>query len=67
MVFKDIRADLIQRGLNSLYLAEILKQFDTEEVIFKLNEPLVAGLVFPETQKKEEEHFCLIMPLKLDN
>jgi hypothetical protein len=36
-------------------------------VVFKLNEPLVAGLVFPETQKKEEEHFCLIMPLKLDN
>jgi DNA polymerase-3 subunit beta len=61
--FKSKDMDL---GYNSTYLAEILKQFDTEEIIFKLSEPLVAGLVFPENQKKEEEQFCLIMPLKLD-
>jgi DNA polymerase-3 subunit beta len=56
----------LQVGYNGIYLMDILKRMDSEEVIFKLSEPLVAGLVFPDKQKKDEEFFCLIMPLKLD-
>jgi DNA polymerase-3 subunit beta len=67
---EEIQATLkgkeLQVGYNGFYLMEILKRFGSEEVVFKLSESLVAGLVFPDKQKKDEEYFCLIMPLKLD-
>lgn len=53
-------------GFNGNYLIEILKRFNSDDVLFKLSEPLVAGLLFPGSQKQDEEFFCLIMPLKLD-
>ena len=52
-------------GYNGAYLTEILKNIDTEQAVFKLNTPLTAGVITPETQKEGEEILYLLMPIRL--
>jgi DNA polymerase-3 subunit beta len=54
-------------GYNAGYLLEILKSIPTEEVAFRLNTALAAGIVEPvgALPQAEEEQLCLIMPLRL--
>lgn len=54
-------------GYNATYLLDILKSIPTEEVAFRLNTALSAGVVEPvgALPQAEEELLCLIMPLRL--
>jgi DNA polymerase-3 subunit beta len=54
-------------GYNAGYLLDILKGIPTEEVRFRLNTALSAGVVEPvgALPQSEEGILCLIMPLRL--
>ena len=54
-------------GYNANYLLDILRSIPTEEVAFRLNTALSAGVVEPvgALPQGEEELLCLIMPLRL--
>jgi DNA polymerase-3 subunit beta len=52
-------------GYNANYLAEILRNVETEEVLVSLSTPLAAGLMEPAEQGADENYLCLLMPLRL--
>jgi len=54
-------------GYNAGYLLDILRNIPTEQVTFRLNTALSAGIVEPTgaLPQAEEEMLCLIMPLRL--
>ncbi len=54
----------IDIGYNAVYLMEILRKMDSQEVIFDLNNSVTAALVRPAEQAENEEYFCLLMPLR---
>jgi DNA polymerase-3 subunit beta len=66
---ESIRADYggkpMDIGYNSVYLLEILKRMDSEEVILDLNSPITAGIFRPGIQPEGEDYLCLLMPLRL--
>jgi DNA polymerase-3 subunit beta len=51
-------------GYNAVYLMEILRKMDSQEVIFDLNNSVTATLMRPAEQKEGEDYFCLLMPLR---
>jgi DNA polymerase-3 subunit beta len=59
--------DDMEIGYNASYLLDILRSIPTEEVAFRLNTALSAGVVEPvgALPQAEEELLCLIMPLRL--
>jgi len=59
------REEELVLGYNGAYLTEILKNIDTEQVVFKLNTSLTAGVITPETQREGEEILYLLMPIRL--
>jgi DNA polymerase-3 subunit beta len=52
-------------GYNAQYLLDLLKNVDTDEAMFHLNNPVRAALVTPPEQNEEESFIMLIMPIKL--
>lgn len=54
-------------GYNATYLLDILKTIETENVLFRLNTQISAGIIVPDgaLSEKDEEILCLIMPLRL--
>jgi len=54
-------------GYNSVYLLDILKRIDSEDVVFDLNTPVTAGIVRPAVQPEGEDYLCLLMPLRLSD
>jgi DNA polymerase-3 subunit beta len=54
-------------GYNATYLIELLRSMPSEQVAFRLNNSLAAGIVEPVggLPEAEEELLCLIMPLRL--
>jgi len=59
--------DELEVGYNANYLLDILKTIETENVLFRLNTSISAGIVEPEGALAEgtEDILCLIMPLRL--
>ena len=59
--------DELEVGYNSNYLLDILRTIETENVVFRLNTSISAGIVEPEGALSDgtEEVLCLIMPLRL--
>jgi DNA polymerase III subunit beta len=57
----------LEIGYNATYLIDILRSFDNEQVLFRLNNALTAGVVEPvgELKQAEEDLLCLVMPLRL--
>ena len=51
-------------GYNALYLMEILRKMDSQEVFFDLNDSVTATLLRPAEQEEGEDYFCLLMPLR---
>lgn len=49
-------------GFNSRYLLDAMAVVDTDEVLFELKDSATAGILRPVGQ---EEHLCLVMPMKL--
>ncbi len=61
------QGDDMEIGYNATYLLEILRGIPTEEVAFRLNTALSAGVIEPvgALPESEEDLLCLIMPLRL--
>ena len=58
-------ANAMEIGYNANYILDVLKQVDTNEVVFHLKTPMSAALISPATQKEGESFQLLIMPIKL--
>ena len=63
----EYRGEAMEIGYNATYLLDVLRGIPTEQVVFRLNTPLAAGVVEPvgSLPQPEEELLCLIMPLRL--
>ena len=63
----EFKGDGMEIGYNAAYLIDILRSFDNEQVLFRLNNALTAGVVEPvgELKQAEEDLLCLVMPLRL--
>ncbi len=59
--------DDMEIGYNAGYLLDILRSIPSEEVLFRLNTALAAGVIEPSgaLPQADEELLCLIMPLRL--
>ncbi|HYM81106.1 MAG TPA: DNA polymerase III subunit beta [Candidatus Limnocylindria bacterium] len=63
----EYQGDAMDIGYNATYLIELLRSIPSEQVAFRLNNALAAGIVEPVggLPEAEEELLCLIMPLRL--
>jgi len=55
----------LEIGYNGLYILEIIKNIDTDEVSFLLKDSVSAAIVTPTSQKENENLMMLIMPIRL--
>lgn len=62
----SFNGDSFDVGYNANYIIDILRHIDTEEIIFKLRDPISAGIIYPITQKQDEELMMLLMPIRLN-
>jgi DNA polymerase-3 subunit beta len=58
-------AEEMDLGYNAVYLGDVLRAMETEEILVSLSTPLNAGLFEPTEQGPEENFLCLVMPLRL--
>jgi len=63
----EYRGEPMEIGYNATYLLDVLRCIPTEQVMFRLNTPLAAGVVEPvgALPEADEDLLCLIMPLRL--
>jgi DNA polymerase-3 subunit beta len=63
----EYKGESMEIGYNATYLLDVLRGIPTEQVLFRLNTPLAAGVVEPvgALPEADEELLCLIMPLRL--
>jgi DNA polymerase-3 subunit beta len=54
-------------GYNAVYLLDVLKNMDSDQVRFRLDRPDNAGIIEPVEEQEGERYFCLLMPLKLSD
>lgn len=59
----EYTGERLELGYNAHYVSDVLKQMDTEEVVFELSTPVSAGVIYASDRK--EDYQCLIMPLRL--
>lgn len=57
--------DEMDIGYNAAYMTDIFKNIDGDKVKFRLDTPIKAALMEPLEQEKDENYFCLLMPLRL--
>jgi DNA polymerase-3 subunit beta len=55
-----------QIGYNSAYVLELLKQIESDEVLFELGSATSAGIVRPTEPREGEDFLMLIMPVRLN-
>lgn len=53
-------------GYNAAYVLDMLRQVDTNDVLFELGSSTSAGIVKPTEQAKDEDLLMLIMPVRLN-
>ncbi len=58
-------AETLEIGYNGLYILDIIKNIDTDEVVFLLKDSVSAAIVTPISQKANEDLMMLIMPIRL--
>lgn len=58
-------ADSLEVAYNGVYVIDLLKHIDTDEVNFLLKDSVSAAIVTPSTQKEKEDLMMLIMPIRL--
>jgi DNA polymerase-3 subunit beta len=63
----EFEGESMEIGYNAAYLIDILRSFEGEQVLFRLNNALAAGVVEPVggLKQAEEDLLCLVMPLRL--
>lgn len=59
-------ADTIEIGYNGLYILDLVRNIDTDEVMFTLKDSVSAAIVSPTIQKEDEDFMMLIMPIRLN-
>jgi DNA polymerase-3 subunit beta len=64
-VAADYAEDEMEIGYNSVYLVDILRRMDSEDVVFELDSAVTAGIIRPAEQPEGEDYLCLLMPLRL--
>ncbi|MCD6307900.1 MAG: DNA polymerase III subunit beta [Candidatus Latescibacteria bacterium] len=62
----DYDGESIVIGFNAVFLQEILRKIDTEEVLLEIEAPTIACILKPVYKEKKGEHIYLIMPLRLN-
>jgi len=58
-------AENIEIGYNGIYILDLIRNIDTDEVIFMLKDSVSAAIVTPINQKENENLMMLIMPIRL--
>lgn len=53
-------------GYNAMYILDVLRHVDTEDILIKLSDIVSAAIVNPTTQQENEELMMLIMPIRLN-
>jgi len=63
----EFSGEPMEIGYNAAYLIDILRSMEGEQVLFRLNNALAAGVVEPVggLKQAEEDLLCLVMPLRL--
>jgi DNA polymerase-3 subunit beta len=66
-VSAEFHGEPMEIGYNAAYLLDLLRSIESEQVLFRLNNALAAGVVEPVGGPKqaEEDLLCLVMPLRL--
>ncbi len=59
--------EAMEIGYNGLYILELIRHIDTDEVSFLLKDAVSAAVVTPMTQKENENLMMLIMPIRLND
>ncbi len=64
----DIKYDAenFEVAYNGIYILDILRHIDTDEVFFMLKDSVSAAIVTPSNQRKNENLMMLIMPIRLN-
>lgn len=52
-------------GYDYRYILDVIDRIESEDVVFRLETPISAGLITPAEQAEGEDYLCLIMPLRL--
>jgi len=61
----DYTGEPMEIAYNAVYLMDVLRLIDTDEVVFEMGGTNDAALVKPSSQQEEEEFFMLLMPIRL--
>ncbi len=56
----------LEVAYNGVYILDLLKHIDTEEVVFKLKDSVSAAIIQPAVQAQNEELTMLIMPIRIN-
>ncbi len=64
-VVAEFNEEEMHIAYNAQYLLDILNHIDDENVIFKLSSSVGAGLIIPEHPAQNEDHVCILMPIRL--
>jgi len=59
--------DEMEIGFNAKYLADVLSNIDSEDVLFEFSTPNRAGIVKPEEEEEGEQMLMLVMPVMLNS
>jgi DNA polymerase-3 subunit beta len=59
----EYEGERLELGYNANYVIDVMKQMESEEVVFELSTPVAAGVIYASDRK--EDYLCLIMPLRL--
>jgi DNA polymerase-3 subunit beta len=61
----DYTSEPMDIGYNASYVLDILKQIDSDEIIFELGTSVSAGMIYSSEKKEAEDYLYLLMPLRL--
>lgn len=64
MLQVSYQAEALEIAYDASYLMDILRNIDSEEVLFELDTPVSAGIVRPVQQEEGLDYLYLIMPLR---
>jgi DNA polymerase-3 subunit beta len=59
----EYEGESVEVGINANYVLEVFRLIQTEEVVFKFNNPLGAIIVEPVMEKPN--YFFIVMPLRI--
>ena len=64
MLQVSYQAEDLEIAYDASYLIDILRNMDSEEVVFELDTPVSAGIIRPVQGEEGQDYLCLIMPLR---